>query len=96
MSPCDRINDKAITLKIKQEREMKLNFNIDIEKIKSGLAKHKNTVLYGINIVMMVFINYSVTFGLSNENITILLYTVAIIWFTLFFLVNYTRVGKFL
>lgn len=75
---------------------MKFNFNIDIEKIKSGLIKHKNTVLYGINFIMMAFVNYSITFGLSSENITILLYTVAIIWFTLFFLVNYTKVGKFL
>ena len=48
----------------------------------------KNFILNAINILMITFLILSLTFGITNENITLLLYTVPIVWFTLFFVAN--------
>ena len=48
----------------------------------------KNFILNAINIVMITFLILCLTFGITNENITLLLYTVPVIWFTLFFVAN--------
>lgn len=66
--------------------------NLKIKAMLSSKMVHKvlkkNFILETINIIMMETLILCLTFGVTNENITLLLYTVPVIWFTLFFVAN--------
>lgn len=66
--------------------------SLNIKAMLSSKIVHKvlkkNFILNAINIVMIASLILCLTFGITNENITLLLYTVPIIWFTLFFVAN--------
>ena len=66
--------------------------NLNIKAILSSKMVHKvlkkNFILNTINVVMIASLVLCLTFGITNENITLLLYTVPIVWFTLFFVAN--------
>ena len=66
--------------------------SLNIKAMLSSKIVHKvlkkNFILNAINIVMITFLILCLTFGITNENITLLLYTVPVIWFTLFFVAN--------
>ena len=66
--------------------------SLNIKAMLSSKIVHKvlkkNFILNAINIVMITFLILCLTFGITNENITLLLYTVPIVWFTLFFVAN--------
>ena len=66
--------------------------NLNIKAMLSSKMVHKvlkkNLILNTINVVMIASLILCLTFGITNENITLLLYTVPIVWFTLFFVAN--------
>ena len=66
--------------------------NLKIKAMLSSKMVHKvlkkNFILNTINVVMIASLVLCLTFGITNENITLLLYTVPIVWFTLFFVAN--------
>ena len=66
--------------------------NLNIKAMLSSKMVHKvlkkNFILNTINVVMIASLILCLTFGITNENITLLLYTVPVIWFTLFFVAN--------
>lgn len=66
--------------------------NLNIKAMLSSKMVHKvlkkNFILNTINVVMIASLILCLTFGITNENITLLLYTVPIVWFTLFFVAN--------
>lgn len=66
--------------------------NLKIKSVLGSKMVHKvlkkNFILNMINVVMIASLILCLTFGITNENITLLLYTVPIVWFTLFFVAN--------
>ena len=66
--------------------------NLKIKAMLSSKMVHKvlkkNFILNTINVVMIASLVLCLTFGITNENITLLLYTAPIVWFTLFFVAN--------
>lgn len=66
--------------------------NLNIKSVLSSKivqkVLRKNFILNTINVVMIASLILCLTFGITNENITLLLYTVPIVWFTLFFVAN--------
>ena len=66
--------------------------NLKIKSVLGSKMVHKvlkkNFILNMINVVMIASLILCLTFGITNENISLLLYTVPIVWFTLFFVAN--------
>lgn len=66
--------------------------NLKIKSVLGSKMVHKvlkkNFILNTINVVMIASLVLCLTFGITNENITLLLYTIPIVWFTLFFVAN--------